>query len=124
MSKTQEAIKDGCKGCPKKVCTWGGFVGDCPLNTSGKSEPALNQSGTGQEPKEFEKWFDKVFGDPNHPEIIKRRFYRLEAELSFTKQELGAANLEIKTLKNKLTYVRKRYPEIDEIEQALKGNTK
>lgn len=41
MSKTQEAIKDGCEDCPKiepreGMCMWGGFVGDCPYN---KSEP-------------------------------------------------------------------------------------
>ena len=53
--------------------------------------------------------------------LSEKEIDRLNAELSFTKQELGAANLEIKTLKNKLTYVRKRYPEINTMEQALKG---
>ena len=38
---------------------------------------------TEPEPGEFTKWFDKVFGDPNHPEIIKRRFERLFALLEF-----------------------------------------
>jgi len=29
---------------------------------------------------EFEKWFDRVFGDPNHKEIIKRKIERLTTE--------------------------------------------
>ena len=42
MSKIDEAIKDGCKECPKSMCMWGSFVGDCPYNTYNKSEPEPN----------------------------------------------------------------------------------
>ena len=82
------------------------------------------------ESKEFEKWFDKVFGDTNHPEIIKRRFYRLEAVLNFTKQELDAADLEIKRLRRLFVCQgckTDRYKQIHchlcgaTFEQALKG---
>ena len=91
MSKIQEAIKDGCKGCPKKVCTWGGFVGDCPLNTSGKSEPALNQSGTGQEPGEFTKECRAVIiaGPPKHRfSICVKRLLKACEEIDRLKAEL------------------------------------
>ena len=48
---------------------------------------------------------------------------RLEAELSFTKQELGAADLEIKAKDTEIVRLT-RIVELDEkIEQALKGET-
>ena len=52
MDKIQEAIKEGCKDCPKAAnevpCMWGGFVGDCPYNTykPDPEPPMLAAEGT------------------------------------------------------------------------------
>ena len=94
-----------------------------------ESEPALNQSGTGQEPGEFTKGFRELLEHDRLKNQLKTgylqsqtiskgfeacdRIDRLQAELSFTKQELGAADLEIKKLKKQIK---------DEKIERLKGS--
>ena len=98
MDKIQEAIKEGCKDCPKAAnevpCMWGGFVGDCPYNTY-KSEP---------EPGEFTKELIKLGGylsvehNDNYGQSVCERacneIDRLTAEIAALNAELTCEECE------------------------------
>lgn len=51
--------------------------------------------------KDFLVWFDKVFGDPNHPQIIKRKFIAIN-------EKVEALEVENATLKKKIEKLRAR----------------
>jgi len=91
----QEAIKEGCKDCPKAAnevpCMWGGFVGDCPYNTY-KSEPEIAELKAKDEAAEIEQLWRMIA----IPDLMRNGFLAVGQELIKRDAEISRLEAELK----------------------------